>query len=170
MKLMIDGDFDNLFGRKEDSEIPSRNEPQHAIHRNANLTIHIAIVGSILQEVELDIIEDSCKEFSDTLCEIKLLYQQDMIRKYRFEPYELPHNTRRGRPRTVGGAHTQGESLWNDWKEHGLILVDTDEYLNNKLENPKAIRKNLLKCMNRCSILAVRLYDVASYVTQKRSY
>ena len=51
----------------------SRNELQHAIHRDANLTTQIAIVGSILQEVTVDIIEDSCDDFLDTLLEIKLL-------------------------------------------------------------------------------------------------
>ena len=50
MKLMEDGAFDHLFFRENDSKIPSRNELQHAIHRNANLAIQIAIVGSILQE------------------------------------------------------------------------------------------------------------------------
>ena len=49
-----------------------------------------------------------------------------------------------------------------------MILVDTHEYLNNRLEHPRAICESLLKCMNRCSILAFRLYDVASYITQKK--
>ena len=94
------------------------------------------IVGSILQEVAVDIIEDSCEDLSDTLLEIKLLYQQDRIRKYRLETYQLPHNARRGRACTVGvrGMHAQGESLWKEWQENGLTAVDTDEYLNNKLE------------------------------------
>ena len=95
-KLLIDGDFGHLFGREEGSEILSRNELQHAIHRNANLAIQIAIVGFILQEVDVDIIEDSCEEFSDTLLKIKLLYQQGRIRKYKFEPYQIPYNARRG--------------------------------------------------------------------------
>ena len=116
----------------------------------------------------MDIIEDSYEEFSDTLLEIKLLYQQSRIRKYRGEPCQLPHNARRGKARTAGGAQAQGESLLNDWQERGMILVDADEYLNNRLEHLQAIRENLLKCMNRCSILAVRLYDIASYVTQKK--
>ena len=73
-----------------------------------------AVVGSILQEVAVDIIEDSCEDFSDTLLKIKLLYQQGRIRKYRFKPSQLPHNARRGRARTVGGAHAQEESLWKD--------------------------------------------------------
>ena len=49
-----------------------------------------------------------------------------------------------------------------------MTEVDTDEYLNNKLETPQEMRENLLKCMNRCSILVVRLHNVASYVIQKR--
>ena len=101
MKLMEDDDFDHL--------------------------LQIAIVGSILQEVAVDIIENSCREFSNTLLKIKLLYQQGRIRKYRIEPYQLPHNARRDRERTAGGAHAQGESLWNDWQERGFIVVDTDE-------------------------------------------
>ena len=72
MKLMEDGDFDHLFAREGDAEIPSRNELQHAIHQNANLATHICIVGSILQEVAVDIIEDSCEAYSDTLLKIKL--------------------------------------------------------------------------------------------------
>ena len=111
IKLMEDGNFDHLFSREEDSEIPSKNELHNAIHRNANLAIQIAIARSILQEVDVDIIEDSCREFSDTLLEIKLLYQQGRIRKYRCEPYQLPHNARRGRARTAGRTHAQGESL-----------------------------------------------------------
>ena len=168
IKLMEDGDSDHLFDREEDAEIPPRNKLQHVIHQNTNLATQIAIVGSILQEVAVDIIEDSCDNFSDTLLKIKLLYQQGKIRKDRIEPYQLPHNARRGQTRTVGGTHTQGESLWKEWQESGLTAVDTDDYLNNKLETPNEIRENLLKCMNRCSTLAVRLHNVTSYVIQKR--
>ena len=100
IKLMEDGDFDHPFDREKDAEIPSRNELQYAIHQNANLATQIAIVGSILQEVAVDIIEDSCEDFSDTLVKIKSLYQQGRTRKYRIELYQLPHNARRGRARS----------------------------------------------------------------------
>ena len=86
IKLMEDGDFDHLFDREEDAEILPRNKLQHAIHQNTNLATQIAIVGSILQEFAVDIIEDSCEDFSDTLLKIKLLYQQGRIRKDRIEP------------------------------------------------------------------------------------
>ena len=32
MRLMEDSDFDHLFDREEDAEIPSRNQLQHVIH------------------------------------------------------------------------------------------------------------------------------------------
>ena len=35
-------------------------------------------------------------------------------------------------------------------------------------ETSEEIRENFVKCMNRCSILAVRLYSVTSHITQKK--
>ena len=74
--LMKDGDFDKLFDREETDGTLSRNELQHATHQNTDLAIQISIVGLILQEVAVDVIQDNCSAFLDIMFEIKLLYQQ----------------------------------------------------------------------------------------------
>ena len=63
---MEDSAFVKLFS-KDESEAPRlRNQPQHAIHQNAEMTIQISIVGFILQEVTADVINQICEAVSDT--------------------------------------------------------------------------------------------------------
>ena len=109
MKLMEDGDFDHLFDREEDSEIPSRNELQRAIHRNANLAVQIAIVGSILQEADVDVIEDSCGK--DIVAENSRIHCSKLsycINRIGFLSTEVNHTNFPTKPGEAGHALQEG--------------------------------------------------------------
>ena len=78
------------------------------------------MVGYILQEVDSGIIIMNCEAVSYTLLEIKVLYQQRRIRRYRLEPYRPIQNNRKGRSRVEEGLPSQEETLWKsgttkDW-------------------------------------------------------
>ena len=108
MMLMEDEAFESLFNRDEEDPVPSRNVLQHLIHQNVELAVHCSMVGYILQEVGPGIIVQNCEAVSYTLLEIKLLYQQRRIRRYRLEPYRPIQNKRKGRSRVEEGSPSQG--------------------------------------------------------------
>ena len=166
MALMKDKAFDRLVNRDESGPVLSRNAFQHLIHQNTELAVQVSMLGYIVQEVGPDVIGQCCEAVSYMLLEIKLLYQQRRIRRYRFEPYRPIQNNRKGRPRVEEGSPSQGEALWKKWHKEGLGLpaADENDYLNHWLETPEDIRENLLNRMNRCSVLAVRLHSIISQI------
>ena len=112
MTLMEDEAFDSLFNRDKSDPVPSRNALQHLIHQNVELAVQASMAEHILQEVDPDVIVQHCEAVSYMLLEIKFLYQQRRIRRYRFEPYRPIQNNRKGRPRVEEGSPSQGETLW----------------------------------------------------------
>ena len=85
------------------------------------------MAGHVLQEVGPDVIVQHCEAVSYMLLEIKLLYQQRRIRRYRFEPYRPIQNNRKGCLRVEEGSPSQREALWKKWHEKELGLQAVDE-------------------------------------------
>ena len=96
------------------------------------------MVGYILEEVDPDIIVQHCAAVAYTLLEIKLLYQQHRIRRYRFEPYRPIQNNRKDRFAGRRRLTLTGRNAVEKWHDEGLGIqaADENEYLNHWLETP----------------------------------
>ena len=78
----------------------------------------------------MNVIQENCNAFLDIMLDIKLLYQQDRIRKYRLkltnpsrilgEAGHAPQERRKQRERSYGQSGRKG-----------LPAVDTDEHLGH---------------------------------------
>ena len=151
----------------------SMSQPQEMCYstwstKEARLAHQISTASFILQKLEADIIIQHVSAAKDMCLGVKLMYQQGRIRKYRCKSHHPAHSLSRGRGRSPVESKANIEALCTRWKAEGLTAVDTNEYLDQEMQEADMINENLLECMGRCSILAVCLYNLARHVGSQR--